>query len=140
MLSDLGAFHTMKRPLPKSSHFWARGEGRSSLKYMKSVFLLDFEYFIFLKIWSHNKSLDFHSWCVQTLAESPNSWRQKYCHVGTLEAFYLWTLGISVKAERLDSHSPPIKLLDFFHLSTNGHSVKPLLIVCKPLKFLQVRM
>ena len=36
----------------------------------------------------------------------------------TLEAFHLWTLGTGVKAERSDSCSPPIKLLDFLRLST----------------------
>ena len=38
---------------------------------------------------------------------------KKYCHIGT-----------SVKVEKLDPCSPPIKLLDFLHLSTYKHSVK----------------
>ena len=50
---------------------------------------------------------------------------KKLCHVGTLEAFHLWIFEPSLKVKRLDSHSPPIKFLDFLHLSTNTHSVKP---------------
>ena len=52
---------------------------------------------------------------------------RKHCHVGTLEAFHLWSLATSVKAARSTSYCPPIKLLDFLHLSTEGHSVKTLL-------------
>ena len=49
---------------------------------------------------------------------------KKYCHVGTLEAFHLWSLGTSVKAKRSTSYSLPIKLLDFLHLLTNKHNLK----------------
>ena len=49
---------------------------------------------------------------------------EKCCHIGTLEAFHLWTLATGVKAERSTSHSLPIKLLTFLHLSTDTHSVK----------------
>ena len=47
-------------------------------------------------------------------------------HIGTLEAFHLWSLLTNLKADRSTSHSPPIKLLDFLHLLTNGHSDDPL--------------
>ena len=36
-----------------------------------------------------------------------------------------------MKAERLDSSSPPIKLLDFLHLLTNKYSVKPPIVYKK---------
>ena len=63
---------------------------------------------------------------VQTLGTKS---AKKYCHVSTLEAFHLWILGTSMKAKRPNSCSLPIKLLDFFHLSTKRHSVKPSLVV-----------
>ena len=50
---------------------------------------------------------------------------KKCYHEDTLEAFHLWTLSTSVKAERPTSRSPPIKVLDFRHRLTNGHRVKP---------------
>ena len=89
-----------------------------------SVLLLNFDFFIEKNVQPLNKSLGFHSRCAQTLTKRPNSWHQKCYHVGTLKAFHLWTLGTSVKAKGLDSHSPPIKLPDFLHLSKDGHSVK----------------
>ena len=104
-----------------SSKFFLRGEGKSPLKYI-SIFLFSiFAYYIEKGLISQ---LEFGF----PFLVCPNSWLQKYqkcCHIGTLEAFYLWTWGISVKAKRLDSHSSPIQLLDFPHLSTNGHSMKP---------------
>ena len=49
---------------------------------------------------------------------------KKCCHIGTLEAFHLWSLATSVKAQRSTSRSPPITLLDFLHLSIDRPSVK----------------
>ena len=49
---------------------------------------------------------------------------QKCYHVGTLEAFHLWSLATSVKVQRSTSRSPPITLLDFLHLSIDWPSVK----------------
>ena len=49
---------------------------------------------------------------------------KKCCHIGTLEAFHLWSLVTSVKAQRSTSRSPPITLLDFLHLSIDRPSVK----------------
>ena len=57
---------------------------------------------------------------------------KKYYHVGTVEAFHLWSLAINVKVEKLTSCFPPIKLLDFLHVSTDGHTVKtPLILIIK---------
>ena len=49
---------------------------------------------------------------------------KKCYHIGILEAFHLWSLVTTMKAERLISHSLPIKLLNFLHLSINEYSVK----------------
>ena len=53
---------------------------------------------------------------------------KKCCHVGTLEAFHLWSLATSVKAQRSTSRSPPMTLLDFLHLSIDRPSVKTPLV------------
>ena len=89
-----------------------------------NVLLLDFEYFIekmlglSTRVWVSIPS-------VPKLLPKVQTFGAKKCnHVGTLESFHLWTLGTSVKAKRSDSRSPLIKLLDFFHLPTDGHSVK----------------
>ena len=88
-----------------------------------SVLLSDFEYFIEKKFGLSTKVwVSIFTVPKFLLIKSA----KKCCHVGILEAFQLWTLGTSVKAERLDSCTPPIKLLDFLHLSTDRHSVKPL--------------
>ena len=96
----------VKRPLLK---LLSRGEGRNLLKYIMSVFLLDFEYFIqkrfglSIRVWISILGMPKFLLRVQTLGAKSV---KKYCHIGTLEAFYLWTLGTSVKAERPDSCSP----------------------------------
>ena len=54
---------------------------------------------------------------------------KKWCHVGTFEAFHLWSLATNVKAQRSTSCSPPIILLDFLHLSIDPPSVKTPLVV-----------
>ena len=41
-----------------------------------------------------------------------------------LETLHLWSLAIGVKAQRLTSRSPPIKLLNFLHLLIDQRSVK----------------
>ena len=89
----------------------SRGEDRSALKYIINVLLLDFEYFI-----EKNFGLSIRVWVSilggpqllsrgQTLGAKS---AKTCCHVGTLEAFRLWSLATSVKAQRLT-----------FQLSTN---------------------
>ena len=48
---------------PNSSHSWSRGEGRTPLKYIMSVLLLIFEYFIEEKVWLLGQSLGFDFQC-----------------------------------------------------------------------------
>ena len=81
----------VERSLPK--HL-SRGEGRSSLKYIMSVILLDFEYFIENKF-----HLSTRVW-VSILGGPKLLLRgqilgaksaKKCCHVGTLETFHLWS-------------------------------------------------
>ena len=114
----------IEKPLPK---LLSRGQGRSPLKYIMSVLLSYFEYCV-EKIFGLSTRV-----CVSILNGPKVLARGQIlgaksakmcCHVGILEAFHLWTLGTSVKAKRSDSHSPPIKLLDFFHFLISGHSVK----------------
>ena len=118
----------VKRSLPK---LLLRVEGRSPLKFIMSVLLLDFEYFM------ENKFHFLTRVWVSILRESKFLPRgqnldaksaKKCCHVGTLEAFHLWSLATSVKAHRSTSCSPPIKLLDFLHLLTDWPSVKTPLV------------
>ena len=61
----LGALH---RPSPK---ILSRGEERSSLKYIMSVLLSDFEYFV-------EKSLASRLEFGFPFSSCPNSWRQNY--------------------------------------------------------------
>jgi hypothetical protein len=49
---------------------------------------------------------------------------KKCCHVDILEALVCWPLDSSVKAERTNFGSPPIKLLESLVCSTDGCSVK----------------
>ena len=92
-----------ERPNPK---LLSRGEDRSPLKYIISVLLSNSEYFI-----EKNFGLLTRVWVSvlggprllsrgQTLGAKS---AKKCCHVGTLEAFHLWTLATSVKAQRLTS-------------------------------------
>ena len=89
----------------------SRGEDRSPLKYIISVLLSDSKYFIEKKF-----GLSTRVWISilggpklllrgQTLGAKS---AKKCCHVGILEAFHLWSLAISVKAQR-----------STFQLSTN---------------------
>ena len=92
-----------------------------------SILLSDFEYFIETKfdlstrIWVSILGVPKLFLKGQTLGAKSV---KKYCHVGTLEAFHLWSLGTNVKAKRVTSHSPPIELLNFVHLLTDAHSFK----------------
>ena len=92
-----------ERPNPK---LLSRDEDKSPLKYIFSVFLLDSEYFIEKKF-----GLSTRVWISilggpklllrgQTLGAKS---ARKYCHVGTLEAFHLWSLATTVKAQRSTS-------------------------------------
>ena len=72
---------------PKCSHSWVRGEKKTPLKYIMNVLLLDFEYFIEKYLTSRQ---EFGFSIIGTKST------KKYCHVGTLKAFHLWTLGTSV--------------------------------------------
>ena len=109
----------VKRLLPK---LLSRGEGRSPLKYIMSVLLSYFEYFIEKKF-----HLSTRVW-VFILGESKLLPRgrtlgaksaKKCYHVRILEAFHFWSLVINMKAQRQTSRSSPIKLLVLLHLSTN---------------------
>ena len=104
-----------ERLLPK---LLSRGEEGSPLKYIMSVILLKKKFGLLIRVWVSVFIVPKLLLRVQTLGAKTT---KKCCHVGTLEAFHLWILG----AEKLDSCSPPIKLLDFLHLLTNGHSMKP---------------
>ena len=100
-----------------NSKLLSRGKDRSSLKYIINVLLSNFEYSIrkkfglLTKVWvsvlggpkllSRGQTLDAKS-------------AKKCCHVGTLEAFHLWSLATCVKAQL---GSPPITLLNSLHLS-----------------------
>ena len=98
---------------PNSFSFWVRGEGRSPLKYI--MFHLSARVWVSIfdapKLFPRGQTLGTKS-------------AKKCCHVGTLEAFHLWSLATSVKAQRSTSRSPPITLLDFLHLSIDRPSVK----------------
>ena len=69
------------------------------------------------RVRSLDKSLDPPRTDTQTLVERPNSWCQKCCHVGTLEAFHLWSLATSVKAQRSTSRLSTNHIAGFLHLS-----------------------
>ena len=97
----LGAFTLaglVERSLPK---LLSRGEGRSPLKYIMSVFLSNFEYFIEKKFGLSMRV------CVSILEGPKLSPRgrtfdaksvKKYYHIGALEVFHLWSLATNVKA------------------------------------------
>ena len=92
-----------------------------------SVFLLEFEYFIEKKFHLSTRVWISILGVLKFFPRGQTFGAKKYCHVGTLEAFHLLSLDTSMKAKRLTSCYPPIKLLGFLHLSTHGHSVKILL-------------
>jgi hypothetical protein len=58
---------------------------------------------------------------------------KKCSHVGFLESIIRWPLAHSVRAQRTNFCSPPIKLQESFVLSTNGCSVK------RPLPFILIQ-
>ena len=106
-----------ERPNPK---LLSRGEDRSSLKYIISVLLSNSEYFIENKF-----SLSTRVWV--SVLEGPKHLSRgqtldaksakKCCHVGTLEAFHLWSLTTSVKAQRSTSRLSTNHIAGFLHLS-----------------------
>ena len=106
-----------KRPNPK---LLSRGEDRSSLKYIISVLLLDSEYFI-------EKKFDLSTRVWVSVSDAPKLFSRgqtlgaksakKCCHVGTLEAFHLWNLATSVKAQRSTSWLFTNHTAGFLHLS-----------------------
>ena len=98
---------------PNSSYFWARGEGKSPLKYIMFHLLARVWVSIFdaPKLFSRGQTFGAKS-------------AKKCCHIGTLEAFHFWSLAISVKAQRSTFCSSPVTLLDFLHLSIDRPSVK----------------
>ena len=106
-----------KRPNPK---LLSRGEDRSSLKYIINVFLSDSEYFI-------EKNFDLSTRVWISIFDAPKLFSRgqtlgtknakKYCHVGTLEAFHLWSLATSVKAQRSTSWLSTNHIARFLHLS-----------------------
>ena len=112
----------VKRPNPK---LLSRGEDKSPLKYIISVFLSDFEYFIEKKF-----GLSTRVWVSvlggpkflsrgQTLGAKSV---KKCCHGGTLEVFHLWTLAISMKAERSTSRLSTNHIVGFpSPLNLTGH-------------------
>ena len=106
-----------KRPNPK---LLSRGEDISLLKYIMSVLLSDYEYFIEKKF-----DLSTRVWIFvfdapklfsrgQTLGAKS---AKKCCHVGTLETFHLWSLATSVKAQRSTSRLFTNHIVGFLHLS-----------------------
>ena len=74
-----------------------------------NILLLDFDSFIekmigfFARIWISILYVPKFLPRGQTLGAKSAKSAKKYCHVGTLEAFYLWSLSNSMKAKRLDS-------------------------------------
>ena len=113
-----GSSHLAGQARRLSPKLLLRNKGRNPLKYIMSVVLSDFEYFI-------EKGFHLLTKVFFFILRGPKS-TKKYCHVDTLEAFHLWSLATSVKAQRSSSRSPPIKLLDFLHLLTNRSSLKAL--------------
>ena len=113
-----------ERPNPK---LLSRGEDRSSLKYIISVLLSNSEYFI-------EKKLDLSTRVWVSVFDAPKFFSRgqtlgaksakKYCHVGTLEAFHLWSLATSVKAQRSTSQLSTNTLLDSFTSEIDLSSVK----------------
>ena len=107
----------IERPNPK---LLSRGEDKSSLKYIINVFLSNFEYFI-------EKKFDLSTRVWVSVFDAPKLFSRgqnlgakstKKCyHVGTLEAFHLWSLATSVKAQRSTSRHSTNHIARFLHLS-----------------------
>ena len=106
-----------ERPNPK---LFSRGEDRSSLKYIINVLLSDSEYFI-------EKKFDLSTRIWVSVFDAPKLFSRgqtldaksakKCCHVGTLEAFHLWSLATSVKTQRSTSRLSTNHIAGFLHLS-----------------------
>ena len=106
-----------ERPNPK---LLSRGEDRSSLKYIISILLSDSKYFI-------EKKFDLLTRVWVFVFDAPKLFSRgktlgtksakKCCHVGTLEAFHLWSLATSMKAQRLTSRLSTNHIARFLHLS-----------------------
>ena len=105
----------------------SRGEDRSSLKYITKVFLSDFEYFIekkfglLTRVWVSVLGGPKLLLRGQTLGAKST---KKCCHVGTLEAFHLWSLATSVKAQRSTSWLSTKHIAGFLHLSNRPAKCK----------------
>ena len=106
-----------ERPNPK---LHSKGEDRSSLKYIISVLLSDSKYFI-------EKKFDLSTRVWVSVFDAPKLFSRgqtlgaksakKCCHVGTLEAFHLWSLATIVKAQRSTSRLSTNHVAEFLHLS-----------------------
>ena len=107
-----------ERPNPK---LLSRGEDKSSLKCIINVLLSDSEYFI-------EKKFDLSTRVWVSIFDAPKLFSRgqplgtksakKCCHVGTLEAFHLWSLSkSSVKAQRSTSRLSTNHIARFLYLS-----------------------
>ena len=115
--------HLTGRTERPNAKLLSRGETNSpevTLKYIISVLLLDFEYFI-------EKKFDLSTRVWVSVFDAPKLFSRgqtlgaknakKCCHVGTLEAFHLWSLATSVKAQRSTSRLSTNHIVGFLHLS-----------------------
>ena len=119
--------YTLLYLLRASSHLAGRTErpnpkllSKSSLKYIICVLLSDFDYFI-------EKKFDLSTRVWISIFDAPKLFSRgqtlgaksakKCCHVGTLEAFHLWSLATSVKAQRSTSRLSTNHSARFLHLS-----------------------
>ena len=109
-------------------------KNKSSLKYINSVFLSDSEYFIekkfglLTKVWVSILGGPKLLSRGQTLGAKS---AKKCCHVGTLEAFHLWSLATSVKVQRLTSRLSTNHIVGFLHLSNRPAKCEDPLILYK---------
>jgi hypothetical protein len=116
ILVYLGVLHTTA---VGSRGPWTR-RGTSPLKYTNCRLCTSLE----RKVYPLKKSLDFHKYCEQVFLHRTNFWHQNSQKVLPCRHFGgLYLLPSSVKAERTNFCSPPIKLLEFLH-STDSRSVK----------------
>ena len=106
---------------------------KSSLKYIVTVLLSDFEYLIEQKF-----GLSTRVWVsvlggpkLLSRGQTLGAKSAKKCyHVGTLEAFHLWSLATSVKAQRSTSWLSTNHIVEFLHLSNRPAKCKD------PLRFM----
>ena len=121
-----------ERPNPK---LLSRGEDKGSLKYIISVLLSDFEYFI-------EKKFDLSTRVWVSVFDAPKLFlrgqtlgaksAKKYCHVGTLEAFHLWSLATNVKAQKSTYRLSTNHVAGFLHLSNRLAKCEDPLSYCIP--------